>query len=151
MKFILRQIATLSVIGFFPFAPGTMGTLAAAVVVYFARPRALPLAAFTLFIIAVGTWAADVAEDKLGRDSSHIIIDEFAGYLLSVLFIPLTTGHIVAAFVLFRVFDISKPPPIRRLERLPGGVGVMADDIGAAVAANVVLRLWILLAGKGGL
>ncbi|MDA8388653.1 MAG: phosphatidylglycerophosphatase A [Nitrospiraceae bacterium] len=144
-KFVIKQVATLSLIGFIPIAPGTMGTLAAALLVYAVRPGPLPLAAFTVFIIFLGTWSAGVAEERLGRDSRHIIIDEFAGYLLSVLFVPLSTGYLAAAFVLFRVLDITKPPPIRRLERLPGGVGVMADDLAAAAATNIILQLWRFL------
>ena len=141
-KFIARQAATLSFIGFIPVAPGTMGTLAAALAVYAVRPRPLPLAAFTAIVIFLGAWFAGVAEERLGRDSGHIIIDEFAGYLTSVLFVPLSTGYLVAAFLLFRVFDVTKPPPIRRLERLPGGVGVMADDLAAAAMTNIILQLW---------
>ncbi|MDA8085425.1 MAG: phosphatidylglycerophosphatase A [Nitrospiraceae bacterium] len=139
---LLRQIATLSFIGYSPAAPGTMGSLAAALFVYLIRPRPLPLAVFTVFTAFLGAWAAEVAEKRLGRDSSHIIIDEFAGYLLSVLFIPHSAGYLIAAFVLFRALDILKPPPIRRLEKLPGGMGVMADDLAAGAVANLVIQLW---------
>ena len=141
-KFIARQAATLSFIGFCPVASGTMGTLAAAVAVYLLKPAPLPLAAFTAAVTLFGTWAAGVAEERLGRDSRRIIIDEFAGYLVSVLFLPLRTGYLLAAFVLFRVLDITKPPPIRRLEELPGGIGVMADDLAAAAVTNMILQLW---------
>ncbi len=140
---LLRQLATLSFVGFIPVAPGTMGTFVAALVVYFVRPAPAPLAVFTGFIIFLGTYSAGVAEERLGRDSKHIIIDEFAGYLLSVLFIPHSAGYLAAAFVLFRALDILKPPPIRRLERLPGGIGVMADDLAAGVAANLIIRFWM--------
>ena len=146
-KFIVRQAATLSFIGFSPVAPGTMGALAAALAVFFLKPSPLLLAASTAAVILVGTWAAGVAEERLGRDSSHIIIDEAAGYLVSVLFLPLRTGYLVAAFVLFRVLDITKPPPIRRLEGLPGGVGVMADDLAAGAVANIILHLWRVFFG----
>jgi|GEM_PF-117705 len=84
------------------------------------------------------------SEEK--KDPSCIVIDEFAGYMASLLFLPLSWGYIIAAFVLFRFFDILKPPPLRRLEDVfNGGFGIMADDIGAAVYTNLVLQLWRLL------
>ena len=80
------------------------------------------------------------------KDPSCIVIDEFAGYMASLLFLPLSWGYIIAAFVLFRFFDILKPPPLKRLEDVfNGGFGIMADDIGAAVYTNLVLQLWKLL------
>ncbi len=140
--FLLRQIATLSFIGYIPFASGTFGTLAGAVFVCFLKPGPFPLLAFTIFITIVGVYTAGQAEFVLGRDSRRIIIDEFEGYLVSVLFLPLSTGYLIAAFVLFRFFDILKPPPINKFENLPGGYGVMFDDVAAGVAANIVLQLW---------
>ncbi len=140
--FFLRQIATLSFVGYIPAAPGTFGTLVAAVLVWLLKPAPLPLLLFTLISIFIGTYAAGQAELALGRDSSRIIVDEFAGYLVSVLFLPLSDGHLLAAFALFRAFDILKPPPIRQMEKLPGGMGVMGDDVAAGIAANIALHLW---------
>ncbi len=83
------------------------------------------------------------AEKILGKDSGHIIIDEFCGYLLSVAFIPKSTAYLLSGFILFRIFDVIKPPPIRRLEEtVPGGAGVMLDDILAAIYTNICLQLW---------
>jgi phosphatidylglycerophosphatase A len=80
------------------------------------------------------------------RDSSHIVIDEFCGYLFSMLFIPFSITNALAAFFLFRVFDILKPFPIRKSETvLKGGYGIMADDIMAAVYTNVILQIWMML------
>ncbi|MCG2813717.1 MAG: phosphatidylglycerophosphatase A [Thermodesulfovibrionales bacterium] len=80
------------------------------------------------------------------KDPSCIVIDEFTGYMATLLFLPLSWGYIIAAFVLFRFFDILKPPPLRKLEDVfNGGFGIMADDIGAAVYTNLVLQLWRLL------
>ncbi len=146
--FFLRQIATLSFIGYVPAAQGTFGTLVAAILVWLLKPGPLQLVFFAVFAILIGVYAAGQAELVLGKDSRHIIIDEFAGYLVSVLFLPLSAlsdGYLVAAFVLFRAFDILKPPPIRQMENLPGGVGVMADDIAAGIAANILLHLWRLI------
>ncbi|MDA8168323.1 MAG: phosphatidylglycerophosphatase A [Nitrospiraceae bacterium] len=141
----LRQMATITVVGYAPFAPGTFGTLAAALLVFLLRPGMPVLATAAVFFSITGVFAAGKAEETLGRDSSRIIIDEFAGYLISVLFLPLSTGFIVAAFALFRLLDILKPPPIRFCERLPGGMGVMADDIAAGIIANLILQGWRFL------
>jgi len=94
-----------------------------------------------LFLLGIIT--SHNAEKTLGKDSGHIVIDEFAGYLLSVLLIPKRIEYLVAAFILFRIFDILKPPPIRKIEQfIPGGAGIMLDDILAAVYANVCIQLW---------
>ena len=83
------------------------------------------------------------AEKMLGKDSTHIVIDEFCGYLLSVAFIPKSTAYLLSGFILFRIFDVIKPPPIRRLEEtVPGGAGVMLDDILAAIYTNICMQLW---------
>ncbi|MDA8173128.1 MAG: phosphatidylglycerophosphatase A [Nitrospiraceae bacterium] len=136
----LKWTATLLGLGYVPFAPGTFGTAAAAIFTWAARPGMYALLAITVIVTVFGAVAAGNAEKELGKDSSRIIIDEVAGYLTTVLFLPLSLGVIIWAFVLFRLFDILKPPPINLLERLPGGIGVMADDIGAGVFANTVLR-----------
>ncbi len=92
-----------------------------------------------------GVYAAGKAEDVLGRDAKPIVIDEFAGYLISVLFLPLHIGWLIAGFVLFRLFDILKPPPVSSFERLKGGLGVMMDDIAAGIISNLILQAWRLI------
>ena len=143
----LKHIATLGFIGYIPFAPGTFGTLAALVFMVILKPS-LPLhIGLTVFFIIAGIVSSGRAEELFRqKDSRHIVIDEFAGYMASLLFLPLGWGYIIAAFVLFRFFDILKPPPLRRLEDFfNGGFGIMADDIGAAVYTNLLLQLWKLL------
>jgi phosphatidylglycerophosphatase A len=96
--------------------------------------------------VVLGTVASGRAEKVLGqKDSGHIVIDEVAGYFISMIFLPQTFGYFAAAFVLFRIFDILKPPPINRLQHFHGGVGVMADDIAAGILANIVLQIWRFL------
>jgi phosphatidylglycerophosphatase A len=94
--------------------------------------------------IIIGTIAADTAEKLIGEtDSGHIIIDEFVGFLISVIYIPHTYGYLASAFLLFRFFDILKPFPIRKLERtIKGGAGIMADDILAGIFTNLVIQIW---------
>ena len=85
------------------------------------------------------------AEKMLGKDSTHIVIDEFCGYLLSVIFLPKSTAYLLSGFLLFRIFDVIKPPPIRKVEEVfPSGYGIMLDDILAAVYTNICLQLWRL-------
>ncbi|HEX7692749.1 MAG TPA: phosphatidylglycerophosphatase A [Sediminibacterium sp.] len=100
----------------------------------------------TSVITAAGIWSANHVEKDWGKDSSRVVIDEAAGMCISLLFVPVTTVHVVIAFVLFRFFDILKPLFIRRTEALPGGWGVMMDDIVAGVYSNLVLQLLIYVA-----
>ncbi len=143
-KNIQKSIATLGPVGFLPFAPGTFGTAVAFLFIILLKPGDSVLLMVLLPLIMLGALSSGSAEKILGRDSGHIVIDEFCGYLLSVLFIPKGTLFLFAAFVLFRLFDIMKPPPIKRIESLvPGGAGVMADDILAAVYTNICLQIWL--------
>lgn len=148
MNFIAKTlpnvVATVFFVGYIPYAPGTFGTLAAFLPVYFLRPSPSVLALMIAAAAVIGTISAHLAETNLGeRDSGKIVIDEFAGYLVSIAFLPLTSGYLLAAFFLFRFFDILKPPPIRELERvLHGGFGIMADDLLAGMFANVLLQIW---------
>jgi phosphatidylglycerophosphatase A len=130
-----------------PMAPGTAGT-AVGVLMYLWMRRLSPEAyvLFCLLIVLIGMWIADRAEGLLGKkDHPSIVIDEVAGYLVSVAMLPGTWSFIIAAFVLFRVFDIMKPYPLKRLQNLRGGAGVMADDIGAGVYTNVVLQIGLVV------
>ena len=97
-----------------------------------------------LFIFFIGTWAANKVEKEWGHDSNRIVVDEVLGMAVSLLLIPVEWKLVLAAFVLFRFFDIVKPLFIRRAEALPSGWGVMADDLLAGIYANIILQLLIL-------
>jgi phosphatidylglycerophosphatase A len=100
------------------------------------------LALFLVAVIAVGTWAAHRAESLLGeKDPGAIVIDEVAGMTLSVLVFPLTPLVLGAGFILFRIFDVVKPPPAHGSQKLRGGLGVMVDDLVAGAYALAVLAL----------
>jgi phosphatidylglycerophosphatase A len=123
-----------------PFAPGTWGSLAALpcawVIVWLSGHVALAAAA--LLVFAVGCWASDAATDD--KDPGYIVIDEVAAQFLVLLAAPLDWRAYAAGFVLFRIFDIWKPPPIRQVERaVPGGLGIMLDDVIAAIYALILL------------
>ena len=144
LKNIQKSAATLGPIGFIPYAPGTFGTAAAFLLVLLFKPGDMVLFMVLLPSILLGTLACDSAEKILGKDSGQIVLDEFCGYLLSVMFLPRNALIYFAAFILFRIFDIIKPPPIKRLEELvPGGAGVMADDLMAALYTNICLQVWL--------
>ncbi len=143
----LALCATLGPVGHFPFAPGTLGTLACVPIVWLLGVLAVPwpvYIAITIAVIVLGAMASSKAEEILGgKDPGSVVIDEFAGYMVAMALLPPTWGYMVAAFILFRFFDIVKPPPIRSLERLGGGPGIMADDIAAGLITNAILRIWI--------
>ena len=142
-RLLSKTVATVFFIGYIPFAPGTFGSLAALIFVLLLKPPVSLQVALLWAVFFIGLFSAHFAEKAFGeRDSGHIVIDEFAGYLVSVLFLPLTAGYLIAAFFLFRFFDILKPSPIRNVERaLNGGLGIMLDDVLAGVATNVILQV----------
>ena len=99
------------------------------------------LVGITVIVCLTGIWSSWVVEKFWGKDSNKVVIDEFAGMCLSLVFIEPTISHIVAAFILFRFFDIYKPFYIRKTEKLPGGYGVMMDDILAGFYTNILLQV----------
>ena len=94
----------------------------------------------TLLIIVVGTWSSGKVEIHWGKDSSKVVIDEVAGMAVTLLYAPHQLLYLIIGLLLFRFFDIVKPFGIRKLENLPGGAGVMADDLLSGVYAFIVLR-----------
>lgn len=141
-------IATAGYVGFFPIAPGTAGSLAGLVVFAAVRRAASPpleLAVIALVLVA-GIWASAIAERALGaEDPGPVVIDEVLGMLITLALLPVSRTGIAVGFVLFRIFDIVKPYPASRLERLGGGLGIMLDDAMAAVYAYASLRALMLL------
>jgi phosphatidylglycerophosphatase A len=142
-------IATVGYSGYFPVAPGTVGSAAGLFVyllVWWTQSTVVEIG-LILGLFAAGVWAGTTAERYFGGiDPGPIVIDEVVGMLITLAFIPVGLSGAVLGFVLFRIFDVIKPFPAGRLERLHGGVGVMADDAMAAIYANVTLRLalWLL-------
>jgi len=138
--FLVRNPAHFIALGFgaglAPFAPGTFGTLVAVPIYMLLRDRLAdgPMAAAIVAYLLVGTWAAQVAGRNLGdADHGSIVCDEIVAFLAVLYFVGDAPLHVALAFVVFRFFDIVKPPPIRRVEQaLAGGIGVMADDLVAA-------------------
>jgi phosphatidylglycerophosphatase A len=140
-------VATVAGLGYAPIAPGTFGS-AAGLLLWWIVP---PTWTFQLVLIALttlaGVWAATAAEEYLHTtDPGPVVIDEVMGLIVTLFLVPVGWKGAFLGFLLFRLFDIVKPFPARRLERLPGGLGIMADDFAAGVYANVALRacLWLL-------
>ena len=147
MTRLVVWFATAGPAGYSPIAPGTAGSVVG-VLIYLATWRtSLNQQLLILLVITLaGVWAADVAARHFGKgDPSHVVIDEVAGQLLTFAGLSVGGPGIVLGFLLFRVLDIIKPWPARQLESLHGGVGIMADDLMAAVYANLLLRGAILL------
>ena len=129
--------------GRIPIAPGTAGTVVGVLLYLLVRDlSSLWYGAACVGATVLGTWAAGYADCILGtKDSPSIVIDEIAGFLIAMFLIPFAWGYLVAGFILFRFFDILKPWPLKKLQEIPGGPGVMLDDIGAAVYTNVILQV----------
>ncbi len=142
-------LATAAYAGYFPIAPGTVGS-AVGLVVYLLVRQSESVAlevGLILVLFAAGAWAGTIAERYFGGiDPGPIVIDEVVGMLITLVLIPVGVTGAIAGFVLFRIFDIIKPYPAGRFERLHGGIGVMADDAMAAVYANIALRfvMWLV-------
>lgn len=131
--------------GYAPFAPGTAGSVAGLVVYAAVRWWRIPPAgeaALIAVLFGIGAWAATVAERHFAlEDPGPVVIDEVVGMLVTLAFTSVGWSGAFAGFVYFRLFDILKPYPANRLERLGGGLGIMADDVMAGAYANLALQL----------
>lgn len=141
-KFIVF-VATGGYTGFLPFAPGTFGTLWGIFFFYLLfELQPLVYCIITLLLFFLGVWISTRAEILLGnKDDKKIVIDEIVGMMFSLAFIPKKLELVIAAFILFRIFDIFKP--IKKLEKIRGGMGVMADDLFAGILANGILQIYV--------
>jgi phosphatidylglycerophosphatase A len=141
-------LATFFGLGFVPLAPGTAASLATTFAYGLVLYR-LPWPFYALLVVllsAAGVLVSGLYAAELGRpDPSRIVLDEICGQLVALAFLPAGWLPVGLSFALFRFFDIIKPGPIRRLERLPGGWGIMADDLGAGLVAAVLTRLVLLV------
>jgi phosphatidylglycerophosphatase A len=147
---IVMFLATGAYIGRIPFAPGTFGALIGLPVYYLLSMTSLSVAAvITIALIVVAVWASEHAEQLMGKkDPGSVVIDEVAGMVVTLLGIPFGVVTAICGFVLFRIFDIAKPHPVRYLQDdLPGGAGIVMDDIAAGIISNIILRVICLALG----
>lgn len=142
-------IATFGYVGFFPIAPGTAGSLAALALyglVRWAGTPALELVTIVA-VLMIGIWASTRTEHALARkDPGPVVIDEVLGMLITLAFLPLSMWGILVGFFIFRLLDVIKPFPAGRLEHLPAGLGIMADDAMAGVYSHLLLRIAVMMA-----
>jgi phosphatidylglycerophosphatase A len=145
-------VATCGYLGYVPVAPGTFGSAAGLVV--FAAVRATGSTgvelATILVLFAIGIWSGTVAERQFGGvDPAPVVIDEVVGMLMTLALLQVNVTGAIVGFLVFRVLDVVKPWPSGGFEKLPGGLGVMADDGMAAIYGNLVMRGLIWLAPAG--
>jgi phosphatidylglycerophosphatase A len=144
-------VCTFGYVGFFPVAPGTAGSAAGLIVYLMFRWLGIPHFELPLIVVlfALGVFYGAASEQALGGvDPGPVVIDEVMGMLMTLFLIPVNWMGMIAGFLLFRAFDILKPYPARKLERLPGGLGIMSDDLMAAVYANLTLHAVYYLAPR---
>jgi len=142
-RFLLYAFGTFLGSGFSPIAPATAASFVFAILWWAYAPVRLPVQIALLVIVtAIGVPVATALEKRHGPDPKLVVCDEVAGMLVTFLAVPVVGFRACfAGFFWFRVFDVLKPPPVRQLERLPRGWGIMADDLLAGVFAQVALRL----------
>ena len=143
-----RLVATFFGIGRLKPGPGTWGSLATVLLWWgvsrFIELRVQPVAAILLALLAIGIGipaATRVAAAYGKKDPQFVVIDEVAGQLIALIAVPLKWKSLLLGFILFRGYDILKPPPVRQLERLPQGTGIVLDDVGAGLYALAVMQV----------
>jgi len=147
MMGVQKAIAAAGGIGYIRKGAGSVAAAAYCIIWWSTPLSAIPflqLSATGLVLVA-GIISAGAVEKDWGHDSNRIVIDEVAGMMITLLLIPVKLQYAVTGFVLFRFFDIAKPLGVKTAERLPGGWGVMADDVLAGVYAHLLLRLIIAI------
>ena len=141
MRMPIKLITSFFYLGHSPVMPGTLGSLAGLVVYLLVKDSALLYGFAMLFLFTLGVMFSSEAERVYKRkDARMIVIDEACGMMLALFLVPATTVSIITGFLLFRIFDIIKPPPAKRVEKITGAFGVMFDDIIAAVYTNLILQ-----------
>lgn len=141
---IIKFLASGFYTGYFPVAPGTIGSLVGILACFFLQDISFSTyVTVTILTLIAGIYISGEAEKVYqAKDSSHIVIDEIAGIFFTFMYLPKGIGFLLAGFVAFRFFDILKPYPIRLIdEKINGGWGIMLDDVLAGIYANILIRL----------
>lgn len=146
MRILILALATFGGIGYFPLASGTAASLAAMLPYWLLRDSGGGYFGFCLALAGIGVWTGGRAEGYLQtRDPHPVVIDEVLGFMIAAAGLPRHWLYPLSAFFLFRLFDVWKPQPIDSLQKLPGGWGIMADDVLAGIYANLLLHLSLLV------
>ncbi len=142
-------IATVGGVGLAPIVPGTVGSLVALALLLLIPFTPWSLAVTALAVAGIGIWAAGRTEALLGEhDPRSVVVDEVAGCLIAAFALPQTWKWLLAAFIGFRILDVMKPFPVRQLQGLPGGWGVVVDDLAAGVYTALALHVAKRLIGN---
>ena len=146
ITYLSLAVATALGVGYVPVAPGTAGSAVGLLLWAILPASAIVQTPVIILMLIAGSITGSVAERHFNRrDPRHVVLDEVMGMLITLYLIPVSWSGAIIGFLLFRVADVVKPFPANRLERLHGGLGVMADDAMAAVYANLALRLILLM------
>lgn len=142
MRKRIKLITSFFYLGHSPFMPGTIGSVGGLIVYFLVRNNEILYGFCMIFLFMLGVLFAGEAERVYNRkDAQMIVIDEATGMLLSLFFVPFSIFSVVLGFFLFRIFDILKPYPAKRTEKLAGSMGVMFDDIIAGLYTNLILQI----------
>lgn len=145
-----KIISSFFGIGFIKKGGGTVAALAASLIWYFVAVQTGSVsgtnnvwqqATILIVLFIAGVWSGNIVEAAWGKDSYRVVLDEVLGMCIALFMIPVTWQNVLAALILFRLFDIAKPFFIRRMEKFPGGWGVMLDDVLAGVYANIIVHI----------
>ncbi|MDD4898979.1 MAG: phosphatidylglycerophosphatase A [Candidatus Omnitrophica bacterium] len=144
---LVKLISTFFYVGYLPLMPGTFGSFAGLVVYFFIKNNPLFYFLFTLVLLIIGLWASKEAERVFRKkDPKYVVIDEVVGMLITLFLVPFDLRLILIGFFLFRLFDTLKPFPVSSFQHTKGAIGVMGDDVVAALLANLVLQLLVRFA-----
>ncbi len=146
MERLIKLFSTFFYVGMVPFAPGTMGSLAGLLVFLSVLDAPLACAVMFALILGIGFFSAGRAESVFGKkDPCEVVIDEVAGIFVVFFMVPIHALSLLAGFVIYRILDIFKPFPARRLEGLRGSLGIMSDDLLCGLYANLILQVLLKL------
>ncbi len=149
--FFTRLLATFFYSGYLPKAPGTWGSAFTVLILFFVWPQQWYYQLVAIIAVyLIGVQVSGKAEQYFGHDGRPIVIDEVAGQMVALFMAPAKFLPFILGFVLFRVFDIVKPPPAKAWQSLPGGRGVMADDIAAGFYAACTLQIVLAILDRWG-
>jgi phosphatidylglycerophosphatase A len=152
MRRLAVFLATCGYVGYAPVAPGTFGSAAGLAIFVLVRASGSIYVELATIVVlfAIGVWSGTEAEHHFGGvDPGPIVLDEVVGMLITLAFLPVNAMGAFVGFIVFRALDVFKPWPSGRFERLPGGLGVMADDGMAAVYGNILMRILLAVAPAG--
>jgi len=146
---LVKKVAYLFATGFgsgyFPVMPGTFASLVALLIFSFIPLSSLTWILIILIFFIIGVWTSGIVEDDKGEDPGIVVVDEFVGLWIALVFLPPSTTIIIAGFLIFRLFDIWKPFPINISQKLSRGWGIMMDDVIAGLYTNILLQIILIV------